>query len=107
MLESDGHREELTGFERAHLYGVKILERGRNGLVFSFRAVSSLRVSVKAMGNKWRAFLEILGEPREVRKMFLQVSGGLFPTLEWLEVTDEGGRKFRYFPDSTEWREQP
>lgn len=107
MRADRGQIENLTPLERTQVYGVKILRRERTEIDFSFRALPEVTFFVAEENGQPVARVELLGERRPVQKIFLHLSGGLFPrvnaidfeirgtTPEKISLVHEGGSRWR------------
>jgi hypothetical protein len=88
MAAEDGHREELTGLEREHAYGFTT-RRDVTGtaLILITKAMDKIPIRVFLNGGIARAEMEISGHPAFLKQVFVQASHGLFPGVDWIELS--------------------
>jgi hypothetical protein len=88
MAATDGHREELTWFERDHAYGFTI-RRDATGksIIIITEAMNKLPIRVFITGGVAQAEIEIGGHPAFLKRVFVQASHGLFPGVDWIELS--------------------
>jgi hypothetical protein len=84
MLEDDGAVEGLNRFER-DIYGVELVSQESQKLIFKVKALPTYVFTV-FKDRPAKAVLRLLGQEREVSRIFLQVSGGLFPSVKTIEI---------------------
>jgi len=84
MLEDDGAIEGLNRFER-DIYGVELVSQESQKLIFKVKALPAYVFTV-SKDRPAKAMLRLLGQEREVNRIFLQVSGGLFPSVKAIEI---------------------
>lgn len=85
MLNEDGHLEELNSYERMNVYGVKVEENNEKALRFHLRALPSYPLTLQKADGQ--ASIRLMEKDWALKKVFLRVSGGLFPRVQAIELT--------------------
>lgn len=86
MLEDDGHVEDLTSFERSRVYGADV-QASEDKIQIFVKALPAYPITVQTNNSKEViGTMHLLGQDRVVKTVHLQLSGGLFPGVKWIEV---------------------
>jgi hypothetical protein len=93
MLAQDGHTEELTALERAEAYGVQIVGRSAGQVEFSVKALPSYPITVLTTPPAGQPYgtIRLMGEDRAIKRIYLHVSGGLFPKVSSIDIEAQNG----------------
>lgn len=94
MLEEDGHHEELTTFERTHLYGVMILERTADEIKFGIRALPDHPILVKLRNGTPVVSMPDIGIEFAVKRFYVRLKGLLGLSVSSIEVLGDGDGEF-------------
>ncbi len=86
MRESDGHREELTALEERFAYGTVIRAASPDAVSFGLRALPAGELVARREGDEVRAFTEIDGRSRALVSVYIELGGGLFPSVRSVEL---------------------
>jgi hypothetical protein len=83
MLETDGHREELTALEERFAYGV-LTRRARAGEVtFSLRAAPDRALTLRGRS----AIVDLRGQPCALVEVYVEIGAGWpIPGVRWVEL---------------------
>ena len=87
MLAQDGKRTNLSWVEKKMAYGFKVKpDPSVNGYQMTIVAATQRSIAVKQVGSAVRAEVVIDGRPAILEKMYIDASGGLRPTVHYLEL---------------------
>jgi len=87
MLAQDGKRKNLSWIEKKMAYGIKIKpDPSVNGYQMTIVAATQRSIAVKKVGSAVRAEIVIDGRLAILEKMYIDASGGLRPTVHYLEL---------------------
>ena len=87
MAAEDGHKEELTWYEKEHVYGFSI-HRDSTGqsIILKIKAMDKLPVRVVVVAATARAEIEIAGKMAYLDRIFVKVNHGLFPGVDSINI---------------------
>lgn len=105
MRAQDGHPEELNSFERNNVYGTKILARDEN-VSFEFKGLPGIPVTLTMEDGHPRAKMFLNGEQRRVIRIFLELSGAVFPKVISIAIEHPGGKTTLVPGTQGTWREK-
>ena len=88
MAAEDGHREELSWFQRKQIYGFYV-HPGATGksLNLSIRALERVAIRVAISGNIAQAETEIDGHAAFLKRAYVQMSNGLLPSVDFIKLS--------------------
>jgi hypothetical protein len=87
MLAEDGRREELNLIESAMAYGVELQRQEEDGPpVVAIRAMPELPIRLEMEAGCPVARTRIGGRDAVLRRVVVEASGGLFPTVAHLDL---------------------
>lgn len=87
MLAEDGRREELNLVESAMAYGVELQPQDADGPpVVTIRAMPELPIRVEMEAGCPVARTRIAGRDAVLRRVVVEASGGLFPTVAHVDL---------------------
>jgi hypothetical protein len=86
MHATDGHREELTALEERLAYGVLVSRDEAGGVSFALRAAPGRRFSLRGEGEEARAIAELEGEESALIDVYVELSGGLLPSVRFVDL---------------------
>jgi hypothetical protein len=87
MLAQDGKRTNLSWIEKKMAYGFQVKpDPSVNGYQMTIVAATQRSIAVKKVGSAVRAEVVIDGRPAILEKMYIDASGGLRPTVHYLEL---------------------
>lgn len=93
----DGRREELSGIERGHAYGVALRERqGKENVRISIVSLKDREITVEKIGQRYGALIPIDGKECILEKVYLKSHDLIFglSVVEYIDFfgrTKEGG----------------
>jgi hypothetical protein len=91
MLAADGHREELNFVEQGLAYGFDVSEASARGTFeLKLRAQPERRIAVRFRDGCPTAFMTITGRETILRRIYVEVGGGLFPEVRSVELVGLG-----------------
>ena len=88
MLAKDGHVESLTPYENRKVYGVSVVDKKRETLKFVVKALPKypITVAIDPKTKKPYATIHVMGQDQRLKKIFLQLGGGLTPSVESINI---------------------
>lgn len=86
MLAEDGHTEELTSTERSNYYGVELRGRNAQEVRFIVKSLPTYVISAKVRNGRLVATMRLAGRERTLRRVFMHLSGGLFPSVRAITI---------------------
>jgi len=87
MLAEDGHREGLNFIESLLAYGFSVDPApGGEGFVVVLKARSDRPIRLTVKDGCPAAFVAIGGKIGHLRRIFVQASGGLMPSVSWADI---------------------
>jgi hypothetical protein len=90
MVAEDGHRENLTWFENGHAYGFSVQQDAKgNSVVMTIKAMDKFPIRVALVAGIVRAEAKIGGSSAFLEKVFIRMSGGLFPGIDSITLFGE------------------
>jgi len=88
MKARDGHKEEMTSFERNHVYGFKVQESdNQSSLVLMIHALESRPIHVSIRDGGLLTEMEMSGHLAVLEMVFVKTSHGLIPGVEWVRLS--------------------
>jgi hypothetical protein len=88
MNAEDGRKEEMTWFERAHVYGFTLqINPNRSSLIMHMDALGSRPISVSVLHGEPRAEIEINGRRVFLDRVFVEGSSSIFHSVAWVRLT--------------------
>lgn len=99
MLAEDGRRESLTWLEERMAYGARVVSKVRpSGFRMQLVAFPERTLTVRASDDGWRAECTIAGRGAILDKVFVKVSGGTPPGVDYIDLHGsdaESGKRLR------------
>ena len=87
MLAEDGRREELSGLEWSLAYGVDVRQADApDAAVVALKAQPRRLVAIRRRNGCLVAIVSIGGREALLRSIFVEVGGGLFPSVRSVEL---------------------
>lgn len=89
MNAVDGHREGLTNFENEKAYGFTTVRDGENSFKMNMKAIPKDNIYVLMVNGHPRAEIEIDGERKILKKIFIEVGGMIIPKVKFIQLYGE------------------
>ena len=85
LVENGGRRQDLNFLERSRAYGFDVVD-GPDGLKVTLKADRWGEILVREHDGCLRAFRRIQGREALLERIHIEASGGLVPSVKWLDV---------------------
>lgn len=84
---TDGSRESLGVFERAHAYGADVVTAyGRDSVDVRLQAVDK-PIRITRRNGRWVALMTINGTSAVLERVYVNTTEGILPRVNWIRVT--------------------
>lgn len=87
MKATDGSRESLGVFERAHAYGADVVNcYGRDSVDVRLQALDK-PIRITRRNGRWVALMPINGTSAILERVYVNTTEGILPRVNWIRVT--------------------
>ncbi len=87
LKATDGSRESLGVFERAHAYGASVVNNyGNDSADVRLQALDK-PIRITRRNGKWVALMSINGTSAVLERVYVSTTEGILPRVNWIRVT--------------------